>query len=167
MLRPGSTGSFLSVWFYEGLSYSFGFWWAAAGVRPCSAGSFLSVFVFLFRFGGFGVRVWEPKCSSSGYNSFWCAKCPLTGLRRRSSVFYASLNLGVRHQRFNVSLLQDVRVRWWRVVVIQRFVVWGARTFVTTSSNVMTEPCTRVRYWGFAVVTNSRWLGSSVRVVLA
>src|SRR5271168_1785112 len=29
MLRPGSTGSFLSVWFYEGLSYSFCCWCAS------------------------------------------------------------------------------------------------------------------------------------------
>ena len=100
MLCPGSTGSFLSVWFG----------WAAADVCPCSAGSFLSVFVFWFWFGGFGVRFWEPKRSSSGYGGFWCAKCSLSGLRRRSSVFYDSLNLGVRHQGFNVSLLQDVRV---------------------------------------------------------
>src|SRR5580692_10143823 len=60
----------------------------------------------------FGVRFWEPKRSASGYGGFWCAKCSLSGLRRRSSVFYDSLNLCIRYQRFNVSLLQDVRVRW-------------------------------------------------------
>ena len=42
------------------------------------------------------------------------------------------------HETFGFQVLTSV--------VIQRFVVLGARTFVTTSSNVMTEPCTRVRY---------------------
>jgi len=37
-------------------------------------------------------------------------KCSLSGSCRRSSVFYNSLNLCIKYQRFNVSLLQDVWV---------------------------------------------------------